>query len=104
MARCEFLISILARGRHIQFRNKSRVIAFDKAVTQVNGSSGVRCDIALVGNKNDRIAALIQILKQCHDFFARFRIKIPGWFVRKDNRRVVDKGARNRYALPLAAG
>src|SRR4051812_5337457 len=60
-------------------------------------------DIVFMRYQDDRVSALIQLLKKRHDFSAGFGIEIPRWLVSKNNRRVVHKCARDRDTLPLAA-
>src|SRR5689334_5119307 len=65
----------------LELRGDRAFVAFDQAVPQMNGATRMNCDIAFVGNKNDRVAALIEVFQQRHDFFAGFGVEVTGGFV-----------------------
>ena len=60
-------------------------------------------DIRFVGDHNDRNSAIIQFLKNSHDFDARPAIEIAGRLIRENHFRLVDERAGNRHALLLTA-
>ncbi len=61
-------------------------------------------NVRFVGDEDDSVAALIEILEKRHDFFAGLRIKVPGRLISKDNGRIVNQGPGNGDALALSAG
>ena len=69
----------------------------------MHGAPRMRRDVALVRDENDGVPALVQIFKQRHNFFARFRIQIAGRFIRQNDGRLIHEGAGDRYALALTA-
>ncbi len=75
-----------------------------KPSRKMNRAARVRGDVAFVGHQNDRVAPLIKIFEQRHDFVAGLGIEIPGRFVRQNDRWLVDQSARDRDALALTAG
>jgi hypothetical protein len=61
--------------------------------------------IGIVGNHHDRLPQILIELPQHRQHVVRtFRIEIAGGLVGEDDFRFVDDGARDGYALLLAAG
>src|SRR5436189_4496527 len=83
------LILISTDSSHIDFGNKSRVVAFDQTIAQMHCAPSVCGDVALMRNENDGVAPPIQIFEQRHDLLAGFGIEISGRFVSQDNGRLV---------------
>src|SRR3989441_9290879 len=57
------------------------LVALDLAVAQVDLAAGVRRDVVLVGDQEDRLALVVQLLEQPHDLLARRRVEVPGGLV-----------------------
>ena len=73
------------------------------AVSDTDHTMGMRRNIRLVRNKDNCIPLVMKLLKQLHDLLAGLRIKIPCWFIGKDNRWMSYEGPRDRYTLALAS-
>ncbi len=58
----------------------------------------------IVGDHQDGLAALDELLEQLEDRFGRDRVQVAGRFVRHDQRRVVRQGAGDGGPLLLTAG
>jgi hypothetical protein len=57
-----------------------------------------------MGNQDNRFALpLMQIVENIHNHTAGRRIERAGWFIRKNDRRIVGHRARDGYTLLLAA-
>ena len=61
------MVDLASRDR-FEARDKSLFIAFDHSVTQTNGATSVRGNVALVRDQNDGMAAVIKVFEQRHDF------------------------------------
>jgi hypothetical protein len=79
-------------------------IADDSAIAHHNHALGITRDIEFVRHHRNRHTALVQTLEDAHDFDARGAVEISGGLVRKQQSRIVHKGACDRDALLLAAG
>ena len=55
-------------------------------------------------NHDDRIAHLMQPVKQSEHLFSARLIERTGWLICEQQRRIPDKRPRNRHALLLSAG
>jgi hypothetical protein len=58
----------------------------------------------IVGGNQQSDADLVKRLENGHNFSGIFRIKVSGGFVRKQNGRSIDDGARDAQSLLFAAG
>src|SRR6185312_4315404 len=81
-----------------------RLVAIDPAVADVDDAMGMHGDVRLMSHEDDRVAFLMQPLKQEHDFIACRGIERSGRLVGQQNGRSVDKSSRNRDTLALPAG
>ena len=90
------------QGRYL--RLLGRRVAFNQTIAQEYRAPGVPRDIGLVRNQNDRVALLIQILEERHDFFAGLRVEVSGWLVGENDFRVVGERSRDGDTLLLATG
>ncbi len=79
-------------------------VAQDLAVEQADGSAGVFRDVLLVGDEDDGVAGLVELVEEGHDLFRCLRIEVAGGFVGEKNRRPVDQRPGHRHPLSLAAG
>src|SRR5438309_6052631 len=86
-----------------QFSNSRKLVALNYAVSQTNGAAGVTSDIGFMRDHNDRIAALIEILEQRHDFLTGFGIEIAGRLVGQNDGWLGDQRAGDGHPLPLTA-
>src|SRR3989338_6267755 len=80
------------------------LVADDAPVEESHLAFRVTRDISLVGDQHDGDAFAVQLFEQRHDFFAGLAVEVAGGFIRKNQTRAVDQGARNRHALLLASG
>src|SRR4029077_7361693 len=56
-------------------------VFFDFAVAEADHAVCVQCDVSFVGDKNDRVALLMQAREKSHDFFAGLRVEVAGGLV-----------------------
>jgi hypothetical protein len=80
------------------------VVARDQAVPQHYHPLGMRGDVRLVGDHDDRLTFRGKPLEHPHDFFRGGRVEVTGRLVGQEYRWPVDESARNRNALTLSAG
>src|ERR1700748_2947423 len=73
-------------------------IAHDHIALRISG------DVLLVCDHDDGDAALVELLKNCHDLDTRSAVEIAGRFIRQQDFRIIDQRAGNRDALLLTAG
>src|SRR5262249_24183826 len=72
-------------------------IAHDYVALRVSG------DVLFVGDHDDRDAALVELLKYCHDRDAGAAVEIAGWFIGEQYLGLIDQGAGGGDTLLLAA-
>src|SRR5439155_23731662 len=77
-------------------------IAFDLAVAQANGATGVARNILVVRHQDDGFALRVQVVEDPEDFEAGGRIEVAGRFVRQDDQRVIHQRSRDGDPLLLA--
>src|SRR5262249_39792489 len=80
-----------------------RFVRRDLSIANADYAMRVLGDVAFVRNENDRVAFGLKPVEQLHDFDARLRIQISGWFAGKNDRRVIHQRACNRDTLALTA-
>ena len=97
-----FVIPRLTRGRYGVLRRALDVF-LDLSVADVDDAVRVRRDVGFVRDEDDRVAGLVQLGEQPHDFDAGLRVEVAGRLVGEQDRRVVDERARDGDALALAA-
>src|SRR5688572_5199946 len=74
------------------------------AVAELDLAPCVIGDVGLMGHQEDRVARLMQLVEQVHDLPGGVRVEVAGGLVGEQERRLVDQGAGDGYALTLAAG
>src|SRR5262245_4752733 len=74
------------------------------AVLQAHDALAVRCHVRLVRNDDDGLSVVVQLVEQREDLDAGLRVEVARRLVSEKDRRVRDERARDRNALPLAAG
>jgi hypothetical protein len=57
-----------------------------------------------VGDEDDGLAGLVELLEDAHDLFRRARVEVAGRLVGEDDGRIGDQGAGDRHPLLLAPG
>src|SRR5579863_209683 len=80
------------------------VVAGDETVAQHDDAPGVGRDLRLVGDHDDGLPLFRKLAEDPHDLLRRPRVEVSRGFVSQQDRRPVDKRARDRHALALAAG
>src|SRR5579883_2883034 len=81
------------------------LIANDFPIANLDNSSGVRGDLAVVSDQDHRHSPLaVQPLEDPHDLSAGVRVEITSRLISQDQARMMNKGSSNRHALLLAAG
>src|SRR3989338_11414856 len=83
---------------------RRELVADDAPVEESHLAFRVTRDIRFVGDQHDCDAFAVQLLEQRHDFLAGLAVEVAGGFIRKNQARAVDQGARNRHALLLPPG
>src|SRR3989338_3205559 len=83
---------------------RRELVADDAPVEESHLAFRVTRDIRFVGDQHDGDAFAVQLLEQRHDFLAGLAVEVAGGFIRKNQARAVDQGARNRHALLLPPG
>src|SRR5262245_14220602 len=103
--------SLLARSEAKAMRTASEngmsgppLVALDLPVADVDRAVRVLRDVALVGDEDDGVAVLVELLEQPHDLLARGRVEVPRGLVGQQDRGAHDQGAGDGHALALAAG
>jgi len=79
-------------------------IAGDEAVADADDTLRVHGDFFLVGDEDDGVAPVGELLEQRHDFRAGLGIKIPRRFVRQQDGRPVHERAGDGDALAVTTG
>lgn len=76
----------------------------DPAILQTDDAVGLHGDGIVVGDEDDGVALLMQLLQHPQHFAAGVRIQRAGGLVGQDDRRVAHQRPRDGNALLLAAG
>src|SRR4029077_18126046 len=63
----------------------SAFVFFDVAVAEADHAVCVQCAVSCVGDKNDRVALLMQAREESHDFFAGLRVEVAGGLVGEED-------------------
>jgi len=58
-------------------------------------------DVMFVGYENNGVSLPVEVFKQRHDLFARFRYQVAGGSFRQDDRGRIHECSRNGHTLPL---
>src|SRR5215467_8719466 len=82
---------------------RHRHIAHHQAVTEHDLPPGIAGNIRVMRYNNDGDTAPVQCLQQRQHFQAGAAIQIACWFIRQQQRRLVDQGAGDGNALLLSA-
>src|ERR1700722_2475206 len=77
------------------------LVSFDFAVAQTDDAVRIGGDVRLMRHEDDRIALLVEARKERHNFFSCLGVQITGGLVCKQDRRIVNQGPGNSYALAL---
>src|SRR5262249_53899505 len=98
--------SLLARSDANAMRTASEngmsgppLVALDLSVADVDRAVRVLRDVALVGDDDDGVAVLVQLLEQPHDLLARGRVEVARGLVGQEDRGVHDQGPGDRHPL-----
>lgn len=76
----------------------------DPAILQTDDAVGLHGDGIVVGDEDDGVALLMQLLQHPQHFAAGVRVQRAGGLVGQDDRRVAHQRPRDGNALLLAAG
>ena len=79
-------------------------IALDHPVTEPDDPVGIIGDIFLMGHEDDSVAGGLDIGKDIHNLDGGLAVEVTGRLVSEDQRRVIDEGPRDGYALALTTG
>src|SRR5579875_154500 len=79
-------------------------ISLHFAVSDMNDAVGMSSDVWLMRDQDDRVAFIVQTLKETHNFLTGMRIEGAGGLISQENRGVIDERAGDGYALSLASG
>src|SRR5687767_8672406 len=77
------------------------LVALHPAVADLQHAVGVRGDVVLVGDEDDRVAVRVELLEHAHDLLAGGAVEVPGRLVGEKDRRPHDEGAGDGDALAL---
>ena len=94
-------------GRRSRLRTSGWLsfVRYHLSVPHRDDAVGIGRDVGFMRDDNDRNAPLaVERLKRHHDLMRRLGIEIAGGFIRKQQNRIVDQGARDGDALLLSAG
>ena len=80
------------------------LVAPDQAVAHVDDAPGVGRDVRLVGDQDDGLAGVVELLEDADDLLRGARVEVAGGLVGEQDRRVGDQGAGDGHPLLLAAG
>src|SRR5258706_15850556 len=76
----------------------------DLAVDDLDAALGTVGDAGVVGDEDDGLVGGGEVFEDADDLAAGFRVEVGRRLVGQDERRLVDEGAGDGYALALAAG
>jgi hypothetical protein len=80
------------------------VVAFDEAVSHPYNAFRIRgCFFGVSGKDYSNARLAVEFGKQSHDLLAVFRVEVSSRLVRENQFGLRDDGARDGYALHLAA-
>src|SRR5882724_8685671 len=79
------------------------LVPVNPAVEDVQHSVSVLGDVGLVSHQNNCIALMVKLIEKAHDFLRSLRVEVPRRLVGQQNRWIIHKRPRDRYALALAA-
>ena len=75
----------------------------DLAVADMHNAMRKLRDISFVRHEHDGIALGVQMVEERHDLLAGLGVEIAGRLIGEDDRRMIDQGTGDGYALALAA-
>src|SRR5438046_4310996 len=78
------------------------MIIQDQAIAHNNIALRVGSDVLFVRYHDDCDSALVELLKDCHDFDARAAVEIAGRLIRKQDLGLINQRPRYGHALLLA--
>src|SRR5690606_35079564 len=76
----------------------------DFAIANFNDALRAGSDLPVMRDDDDGASFAVELLKNAEDFFSAMTVKRAGWFVGKDDVRIVDQRAGDGNALLLSAG
>src|SRR5690349_2456097 len=79
------------------------LVGFDHPVTKSNNTMGMIGNVFFMCYQYNSISPAMNFIKYLHDLIRGFCVKIPGWFICKNNCRVIYQCTGNRYTLALPA-
>ena len=86
------------------WRQRLARMFLDHAVDDVNAARGTAGDVLVMRDDNDRQTFPVQTFQAVEDVRRTLRVQVAGGFVAQQQTGRADQGARNRDALPFAAG
>jgi hypothetical protein len=81
----------------------TRAPSNDLTIQQLDASLCPSCEIVIMGDQHNRLAAVVQVTQDVKDHISGLRIQIAGWLIRKKDVRVVYKRSCYRNPLLLTA-
>ena len=79
-------------------------IGGDDAVADVDDAMGELGDVGFVGDDDDGVAAMVELVEERHDLVAGLGVEVAGGLVGEDDRGAIDERAGDGDALALSAG
>jgi hypothetical protein len=79
------------------------LIPLDQAVTKTNDPVSIMSNVIFVCYHDDGVPLIMKFLKQVHDIVRGFCIEVTGWFIGKNDRRIVYQRTGNGDTLTLTS-